>query len=125
MNPSSSKIEYLFELIKEIAFLTKDKAPCATQNLEFHMHNSCKGIWDEIWLVSGGINADIKHPFARISLAGLSGIERIQLARLINHHNTNCWPIKTLLIEACLRINDQLNKWRLPLVTLRAVPDES
>jgi len=124
MKPSSSKADHLFESIKEIAQLIQASSPDTTQDLKFHIHNSHKGEWDEIWLLRGNADATVKQPFIRVSLSGLSGAERKQLATLVNHHNTNRWPINMVFKHLCSYAKNQLSKLQLSVIPLRASTDE-
>lgn len=124
MKPSSSKADHLFESIKEVAHLIQTSSSSVTQDIKFHMHNSQKSGWDEIWLLREGMDTVKKQPFIRVSLSGLSNAERIQLATLVRHHNTNRWPLKIALKNIYLRAKDQLCKLQLAMVPLRVSPDE-
>lgn len=119
MNIGLSKVEHLFELIKEIAFLTQATLPNFTKDCKFHMHNSCKGDWDEIWVLSEELDEKIKRPFIRVSLSGFSDTERMQLAMLVSHHNTNRWPIKEILKKNVFACKNKLYELRTPMVAMR------
>lgn len=124
MKPSSSKASHLFESIKEVANLIQSNSPSATQNIKFHIHNSHKGEWDEVWLLREEAGTTLRQPFIRVSLSGLSNAERTELTVLVSHHNTNRWSIKAMLRSMYLHAKNQLCKLQLPVIPLKVSSDE-
>ena len=130
MNLNSSKVESIFKRLQEISYLYKSKSTDFPRNVKFHIHNSHKGNWDEIWLLSREIDSRIKQPFMRVSLYGFSDVERVQLDNLVRRHNTRYFLIKELLTDTFLLLKSHLNKARLSIKTktlkpLSVVSDES